>query len=181
MKRIAMIAALVGLSAAPAFAASQNSNTPPANPPTQSAQPPRNQQQIDHKQTQLDQQQQRIDQHQAKLDQQQLQHGQSQAQNNPNGNSSHQGNGSQDQNTAMNRQGSNGNGQARASQSAYQQHRRTLADRETKALNMLEAHGYAQFTDFHRIHNGLFGARVDRNGRWMSVQVNPLDDQIMRG
>jgi hypothetical protein len=84
----------------------------------------------------------------------------------------------------MNRQGWSGNGQAVGRQSTQErQHTRVAlrANRETKALNMLEAKGYTQFTDFHRIHNGLFGARVDRNGHWMSVQINPLDNQIMRG
>jgi hypothetical protein len=150
MNRIAMTAALVGLSAAPAFAASQSNNTPVTNPPAQ-------QQQLNARQAQND--------------------NASQAQNN----AGSQANGNHDQNTAMNQHGNNGNGQALASQSADQRHRRTVANRETKALNMLEAHGFTQFTDFHRIHNGLFGARVDRSGRWMSVQVNPLDNQIMRG
>jgi hypothetical protein len=108
MNRIAMVAVLVAISAAPAFAASQSGNAQPANPPAQHS-------------------------------------------------------------TAT---------------TTNQRHHINVAqraNRETKALNMLEAKGYTDFTNFHRVRPGVFAASVDQHGHWMSVQVNPLDNQIMRG
>jgi hypothetical protein len=68
--------------------------------------------------------------------------------------------------------------------STTQQHRMNIAqraNRETKALNMLEAKGYTDFTNFHRVRPSVFTASVDQHGHWTSVQVDPLDNQIMRG
>ncbi len=116
-----MIAAVVGLSAAPAFAATSSNNAQPANRPMQQEQYQENW---------------------------------------------------------------NTSGGAGAQPEAYEHQEREFVlrgDRATKALNMLEANGFTHFTNFHRMHNGLFGASVDRNGRWRSVQIDPSDNQIMRG
>jgi len=51
------------------------------------------------------------------------------------------------------------------------------ADRETQALNLLEAKGYGGFTNFRPAGND-FTATVTREGRTMNVQVNPQSGQV---
>jgi hypothetical protein len=47
----------------------------------------------------------------------------------------------------------------------------------TQALNLLERHGYASFTNF-REEGGQFGADVTENGRTYHVIINPDSNQI---
>ena len=51
------------------------------------------------------------------------------------------------------------------------------ADRETQALNLLEAKGYGSFTNFRAAGNG-YAATVTRDGRTMNVQVDPQNGQV---
>ena len=74
-------------------------------------------------------------------------------------------------------------GQPAAAPQAMHQHQRqatavrTGADRETQALNLLEAKGYGAFTNFRPAGND-FAATVTRDGRTMTVQVNPQSGQV---
>jgi hypothetical protein len=52
-----------------------------------------------------------------------------------------------------------------------------LARRETRALNLLEAKGYGDFTDFHA-QGKDFSAQVDKNGRRVTVITNPDSGQV---
>jgi hypothetical protein len=55
------------------------------------------------------------------------------------------------------------------------------ANEETKALNLLEAQGLARFCDFRPIGNDIYAANVLQYGHGMTVDVNPLTNQITRG
>lgn len=48
----------------------------------------------------------------------------------------------------------------------------------TDALNLLEAKGYGNFSDFHALKNGRYGATVTQNGRRFSVTVDPAEGQV---
>jgi hypothetical protein len=62
-----------------------------------------------------------------------------------------------------------------------QQHERTdvQGDRMTRALNLLEANGYGDFSNFQQSGND-FTARVTRNGKPFTLLVNPDTNQITR-
>src|SRR5690349_21853613 len=49
----------------------------------------------------------------------------------------------------------------------------------TRALNLLEAQGFTQFDDFHRV-GSRFEASVVRNGARERVSVDPVTGQISR-
>jgi hypothetical protein len=73
-------------------------------------------------------------------------------------------------------------------QPAMSQHRIAMAERsdwranqETRALNLLEAQGFANFTDFRRAGNDQYAANVLQHGRDVTIHVNPQDGQITRG
>lgn len=51
------------------------------------------------------------------------------------------------------------------------------ARRETRALNLLEAKGYGDFTDF-RADGRNFSAEVDKNGQRVTVITNPDSGQV---
>jgi hypothetical protein len=52
-------------------------------------------------------------------------------------------------------------------------------DRMTRALNLLEANGYGDFSNFQQSGND-FTARVTRNGKPFTLLVNPDTNQITR-
>ncbi len=75
---------------------------------------------------------------------------------------------------------------APAPQAQVQHHHRHMAtarrinareDRETKALNLLEAKGYASFTNF-KPDGRDYAATVAKNGHNMTVRVDPHSGQI---
>lgn len=49
--------------------------------------------------------------------------------------------------------------------------------RDTAALNALEAQGYGDFSNFHPV-GSQFQAKVSRNGKQMTVAVNPDTRQV---
>ncbi len=51
------------------------------------------------------------------------------------------------------------------------------ARRETKALNLIEANGYGDYTDFHAVGKN-FAAQVDRHGQRLTVIANPDTGQV---
>lgn len=53
----------------------------------------------------------------------------------------------------------------------------SAGDRATAALNLLEANGYTQFSNFQRAGSD-FEATVNRNGRQMTVVVDPDSGKI---
>jgi hypothetical protein len=55
------------------------------------------------------------------------------------------------------------------------------ANQETKALNLLEAQGFSNFTGFRPAGQDQYAANVVQHGRSMTVHVNPQDGQITRG
>lgn len=55
------------------------------------------------------------------------------------------------------------------------------ANQETKALNLLEAQGFASFTDFRPAGGDQYAANVVRHGHDMTVRVDPADGRITRG
>jgi hypothetical protein len=54
-----------------------------------------------------------------------------------------------------------------------------LGNRMTQALNLLEAKGYGDFTNF-TAEGGNFTATVDQNGQHFAVLVNPDSGQVAR-
>lgn len=50
----------------------------------------------------------------------------------------------------------------------------------TRALNLLEAKGYGDFTNFHRAGSD-YAATVSQNGQSFPVTINPESGQITRG
>lgn len=54
---------------------------------------------------------------------------------------------------------------------------RMAGDQMTAALNLLEAKGYADFSNF-RANGGFFTAKVAQNGRRFSVRINPQAQTI---
>jgi hypothetical protein len=52
------------------------------------------------------------------------------------------------------------------------------ANRETRALNVLEAH-YGQFSDF-RADGNQYSAKVSQNGQPVAVTINPASGQVTR-
>jgi hypothetical protein len=51
------------------------------------------------------------------------------------------------------------------------------ARRETKALNLIEAKGYGDYTDFHAVGKN-FAAQVMAHGRTLTVIANPDTGQV---
>ncbi|HUK58317.1 MAG TPA: hypothetical protein VLV50_03730 [Stellaceae bacterium] len=51
------------------------------------------------------------------------------------------------------------------------------ARRETTALNLIEAKGYGDYTNFHAVGKN-FAAQVDRHGRRITVIANPDTGQV---
>lgn len=52
-----------------------------------------------------------------------------------------------------------------------------IGNRMTNALNLLEAHGYGSFSDF-KANGNDFTATVNKNGRDVTVQIDPGSGQI---
>jgi hypothetical protein len=51
------------------------------------------------------------------------------------------------------------------------------ANRETQALNLLEAQGYGSFTNFHQA-GGDYTATVTRAGHAVTVRIDPQSGQV---
>ena len=67
------------------------------------------------------------------------------------------------------------------SQQAQMQRSGWQANQETKALNVLEAQGFASFSNFRPVGNDHYAANVIQHGRDTTVQIDPQDGQITRG
>lgn len=180
MNRIAIIAAVVSLSAAPAFAATSTNDhpadTPPIHQSTANQQPaadqvpaqPQNQMNRQSQQVKLDQKQSQLDRQQMEPQQAQLDRRMDQG----------KSNGAQ----AMDTQASARKATWRADRSRNLRERIDWrANQETKALNLLEAQGFTRFRDFRAVGNDIYAANVLHHGQRMTVDVNPQTSQITRG
>jgi len=59
----------------------------------------------------------------------------------------------------------------------YHSDKTPLARRETRALNLIEAKGYGDFTNF-RADGKNFAAQVDKNGKRFTVIADPDSGQV---